>query len=285
MQIIFSTPFLAIKIDSRYDVFYKSLLSGKNKMKEFTKLVRVMKKLRHPRRGCPWDLKQTPESLKEYVLEEAHELIEAIDSGKDEEIKEEMGDLLLQIVFLAQLAEEKKKFSIRDVITAITQKLVRRHPHIFGQVKVNGADEVKANWEKIKIAEKNKRSVISDYPSTMPSLLLANRIASQASGVGFDWNDAGKAFAKVDEEMEELRAEIRAGRLCEVENEIGDLLFAVANVARLLKINPEFALARTNKKFTSRFRFIEAELKKKGQDIHNTSLVELDALWNQAKNK
>jgi MazG family protein len=254
-------------------------------MKEFSKLVRIMKKLRHPRRGCPWDLAQSPQTLKEYVLEEAHELIEAIDRGRDEEIKEELGDLLLQIVFLSRLAEEKNNFSIHDVVAGISEKLIRRHPHIFGQTKVNGADEVKANWEKIKIAEKNKQSVISDYPPTMPSLLLANRIASQASGVGFDWNDAGKAIAKVDEEIEELRAEIRAGRLHEAENEIGDLLFAVANVARLLKINPEFALARTNKKFTSRFRFIEEELKKRGQDIRNTTLAELDALWNQAKSR
>jgi MazG family protein len=254
-------------------------------MKEFTELVRIMKKLRHPRSGCPWDLAQSPESLKEYILEEAHELIEAIDRGQDEEIKEELGDLLLQIIFLSQMSEEKKKFSIRDVINAICEKLVRRHPHIFGQVKVNGAAEVKVNWEKIKIAEKSKQSVISDYPITMPSLLLANRIASQASGVGFDWNDAEKAFSKIDEEIEELRAEIRAGRLHEAENEIGDLLFAVANVARLLKINPEFALARTNKKFTSRFRFIERELKKRGQDIRNTTLAELEILWNQAKSK
>ena len=254
-------------------------------MKEFSRLVRIMKKLRHPRRGCPWDLKQTQGSLKEYILEEAHELIEAIDSGEAEAIREELGDLLLQIVFLAQMAEEDKKFSIREVITTISEKLVRRHPHIFGSVKVNGADEVKVNWEKIKIAEKNKQSVISDYPPSMPSLLLANRIASQASGVGFDWNDAGKAFAKVVEEIEELRVEINENRLHEAENEIGDLLFAVANVARLLKINPEFALSRTNKKFTSRFRHIEAELKKQGKEIGSTSLEEMEALWNQAKDK
>ena len=254
-------------------------------MKEFSKLVRVMKKLRHPRRGCPWDLAQSPQTLKAYILEEAHELIEAIDRGADGEIREELGDLLLQIVFLARLAEEKNAFSIRDVISTIVEKLVRRHPHIFGRVKVTGADEVKANWEKIKIDEKNKQSVISDYPPSMPSLLLAHRIASQASGVGFDWNDAEKAFSKIDEETEELRAEIRAGRLGDAENEIGDLLFAVANVARLLQINPEFALARTNKKFTSRFRFIESELKKQGLDIHNTTLAELDALWNRAKDE
>lgn len=254
-------------------------------MKEFSKLVRIMKKLRHPLRGCPWDLAQSPESLKEYILEEAHELLEAIDRGQNEDIKEELGDLLLQIVFLSQMSEEKNKFSVRDVIITISEKLVRRHPHIFGKVKVNGAADVKVNWEKIKIAEKSKQSVISDYPLTMPSLLLANRIAAQASGVGFDWNDAEKAFIKIDEEIEELRAEIRAGRMPEAENEIGDLLFAVANVARLLKINPEFALARTNKKFTSRFRFIEAELKKRGQEIRHTTLAELETLWNQAKNK
>lgn len=252
-------------------------------MKEFSELVRIMKKLRHPKRGCPWDLAQTPQTLKEYILEEAHELIEAIDRGQGQEIKEELGDLLLQIVFLSQMAEEKGQFSIRDVITGLSEKLIRRHPHIFAKTKVTGADEVKANWEQIKIAEKNKQSVISDYPPAMPSLLLANRIASQASGVGFDWNDAGKAFAKVDEEMDELRAEIAAGKPHEVEDEIGDLLFAVANVARLLKINPEFALARTNKKFTSRFRFIETELKKRGRDIRATTLAELDALWDQAK--
>jgi len=254
-------------------------------MKEFSGLVRIMQKLRRPRRGCPWDLAQTPQTIKEYVLEEAHELVEAIDNGRDEEIKEELGDLLLQIVFLARLAEEKKKFSIRDVIATISEKLVRRHPHIFAQVKVSGADEVKANWEKIKIAEKNKESVISDYPSAMPALLLANRIASQASGVGFDWGDAAKAFVKVDEEIGELRAEIRAGAAAEVENEIGDLLFAVANVARLLKVNPEFALARTNKKFTDRFRHMEAELKKSGRDIRDATLAELDALWDQAKRR
>jgi tetrapyrrole methylase family protein/MazG family protein len=254
-------------------------------MKEFTKLVRIMAKLRHPRRGCPWDLAQSPQTLKEYILEEAHELLEAIDNGRDGEIKEELGDLLLQIVFLARMSEEKNQFSVRDVITAITEKLVRRHPHIFAQVQVSGAAEVKANWEQIKIAEKNKASVISDYPPTMPSLLLANRIAAQASGVGFDWNDAEKAFSKIDEETEELRAEIRAGQTDKIANEIGDLLFAVANVARLLKINPEFALAGTNKKFTSRFRYIESELKKRGRDIRDTTLAELDDLWNQAKSK
>jgi len=252
-------------------------------MKEFTRLVRIMKKLRHPRRGCPWDLKQTPASLKEYILEEAHELIEAIDGGDAAEVREEMGDLLLQIVFLARMAEEKGQFSIGDVAAGIGEKLVRRHPHIFGDVRVADADEVKANWEQIKIAEKNKRSVISDYPASMPSLLLANRIASQAAGIGFDWDDAAKALDKVSEEVAELRVEMAGNRLHEAEEEVGDLLFAVANVARLLKINPEFALSRANRKFTRRFRFIETELRKKGRTLAAASLEEMEELWQRAK--
>jgi MazG family protein len=254
-----------------------------SRMKEFSRLVAIMKKLRRPRGGCPWDLKQTAASLKEYVLEEAHELIEAIEGGDAGAVKEELGDLLLQIVFLARIAEENGQFTIRDVAAGISDKLVRRHPHIFGSVQVSGADEVKANWEKIKIAEKNKQSVISDYPATMPSLLLANRIASQASGVGFDWDDAGRALAKVEEEIGELRSEIAGNRPHEAEDEIGDLLFAVANVARLLRINPEFALSRANRKFTRRFRFIEAELRKQGKDIARASLVEMEELWQRAK--
>lgn len=252
-------------------------------MKEFANLVRIMKKLRHPRRGCPWDLKQTPAALKEYILEEAHELIEAIDGGDAAAVKEELGDLLLQIVFLARIAEENGEFSIRDVAAGIGEKLVRRHPHIFGDVRVADADEVKANWEQIKIAEKNKQSVISDYPSSMPALLLANRIASQAAGVGFDWDDAAKALDKVSEEVAELGAEIAGDRRREAEGEIGDLLFAVANVARLLKINPEFALARANAKFTRRFRFIEKELRTQGKEIAQASLAEMEELWQRAK--
>lgn len=254
-------------------------------MKEFSRLLAIMKKLRHPRHGCPWDLQQTPASLKEYVLEEAHELIEAIDGEDPGAIREELGDLLLQIVFLAQIAAEQGRFSIAGVIEGICDKLERRHPHIFGQVQVSGADEVRANWEQIKIAEKNKPSVISDYPVSMPSLLLAKRIASQASGVGFDWGDASQALEKVVEETRELQAEIAAGRRRQAESEIGDLLFAVANVARLLEINPEFALARANRKFTRRFRFIETELRRQGRDIASASLEEMETLWQRSKSE
>ena len=252
-------------------------------MKSFSRLLAIMRKLRHPKRGCPWDLKQTPASLKEYVLEEAHELIEAIDNGDAGAVREELGDLLLQIVFLAQIAAEEGSFTIADVVDGIADKLVRRHPHIFAGTRVAGADEVKANWEQIKIAEKNKRSVISDYPASMPALLLAKRIASQASGVGFDWNDASQALDKVSEEAAELRAEIAAGRRHQAGEEVGDLLFAVANVARLLDVNPEFALARANRKFTRRFRFIEEELRRQGKEIAAASLPEMEELWQRAK--
>lgn len=252
-------------------------------MKEFSRLVRIMRRLRHPRRGCPWDVKQDAASLKEYVLEEAHELIEAIERGDAAAVREELGDLLLQIVFLARIAEEEGTFSIAEVCQGISEKLIRRHPHIFASQTVTGADEVKANWERIKIAEKNKQSVISDYPPSMPALLLANRIASQAAGVGFDWDDAGKALEKVAEETAELRAEIAQGRRHEAEAEVGDLLFAVANVARLLRINPEFALARTNREFTRRFRFIEQELRRQGKDIAHAPLAEMEELWQRSK--
>ncbi len=252
-------------------------------MKQFTRLLAIMKKLRHPRRGCPWDLQQTPDSLKEYVLEEAHELIEAIDNGDPGAVREELGDLLLQIVFLAQIAAEQGSFTMADVAAGIADKLVRRHPHIFAGTRADDAEQVKANWEQIKIAEKNKRSVISDYPASMPALLLAKRIASQASGVGFDWSDASQALDKVSEEAAELRAEIAAGRKHQAAEEVGDLLFAAANVARLLEVNPEFALAQANRKFTRRFRFIEEELRRRGRDVAAASLPEMEALWQRAK--
>jgi len=253
-------------------------------MREFKKLLRIMKRLRHPRRGCPWDLKQTEETLKEYLVEETYELIEAIDRRRSDQIKEELGDLLLQIVFLATLQEEKRCFGMRDVLATITAKLINRHPHIFATTRVSGADEVRQNWEKIKMNEKSKPSVISDYPVEMPALLTANRIASQAATVGFDFNNARQALQKVEEEIGELKKELRRrqppGKAAE---EIGDLLFAVANVARLLKVNPEFALTRTNRKFINRFRFIEKKLAKQGREISRLPLPELERLWLEAK--
>lgn len=254
-------------------------------MKEFNKLIKILKRLRNPINGCPWDRKQTQHSIKEYVLEEAHELVEAIDLESPEKVKEELGDLLLQIAFLSQLNLEKNNFSIREVIDTVNKKLIKRHPHIFGDATAHTAEEVRQNWEKIKKKEKKKTSILSDYPPQMPALAHAKRIGEQASSVGFDWNDPLKALEKVEEEIEELKKEIREGDEKKITEEVGDLLFAVANVSRLAKVNPEFALKGTNKKFISRFRYIEEQLKKQGKDIAKTDLDEMEELWQESKNE
>lgn len=254
-------------------------------MKEINKLIKIMKRLRNPIDGCPWDRKQTPTSLREYILEEAHELVEAIDMESVEKQKEELGDLLLQIVFMSQIHKEKNNFSIDDVAKSINQKLITRHPHIFGDTTVQSAEEVKQNWEKIKQKEKKKDSILSDYPPQMPGLSHAKRVAEQASSVGFDWDDPLKALDKVEEEIEELKNEIKAGHQQKVEEELGDILFAVANVARLAHVNPEFALKNANKKFMARFRYIEEQLKKQGKEFSETSLEEMEAIWQEAKTK
>lgn len=255
----------------------------KNKMKEFAKLIKIMKQLRNPIAGCPWDRQQTPLSLREYIVEESSELVQAIDQQAAEKQKEELGDLLLQIVFLSRIHQEQNHFSIRDVIATINEKLIRRHPHVFGQTTVRSADEVKQNWEKIKKTEKKKETILSDYPDQMPALAIAKRLAEQASSVGFDWDDPLQALAKVEEEIAEVRDEIKKGEQQKIAEEIGDILFAVANVARLCRINPEFALRAANKKFLGRFRSIEKRLKDQGKDIQQTSLEEMEALWQQAK--
>ena len=252
-------------------------------MKEFNTLVKIMKQLRNPVSGCPWDRVQSPHSLREYILEEAHELVEAIEMDSPAKQKEELGDLLLQIVFLSQIHREKGNFAVRDVIAAINGKLIRRHPHIFGDTTVRSAEEVKQNWEQIKKKEKNSRSILSDYPAGMPALSHASRVAEQASGVGFDWQEPLAALEKVEEEIEELKQEIRTGHREKIEEEIGDLLFAIANVARLARVNPEFALKNTNRKFVTRFRYIEEQLKKQGKDIAETGLEEMEALWQESK--
>ena len=252
-------------------------------MKEFNKLVKIMKQLRNPINGCPWDRKQTGRSLREYILEEAHELVEAIETDSIEKQKEELGDLLLQIVFLSQMHREKNHFTIKDVLNTINQKLIRRHPHIFGDLTVQSAEEVKQNWEKIKKKEKESKSILSDYPAAMPALSHAKRVAEQASSVGFDWDEPLGALEKVEEEIEEIKKEIRAGNREKLEEEIGDMLFAVANVARLAHISPEFALKNTNKKFVTRFRYIEEQLRKQGKDINETGMEEMEELWQESK--
>jgi MazG family protein len=252
-------------------------------MKEFNKLIKIMNQLRNPENGCPWDRKQTPDSLKEYIVEEAYELVEAIEMNSPERQQEELGDLLLQVVFLSQINAEKNNFTVADVIDTINKKLINRHPHIFGNVTVRSADEVKQNWEKIKKKEKKRESILSEYPDQMPALSTAKRLGEQASNVGFDWDDPLEALAKVEEEIEELKQELKKGETGRVFEEIGDILFAVANVARLARINPEFALRNCNKKFISRFRYIEKKLKEQGRDIDEAGFDEMEELWQQSK--
>jgi MazG family protein len=265
-------------------------------MKEFKRLIGIMKKLRDPSDGCPWDLRQTETSLREYIIEEAYELVEAIDQSSPEHQLEELGDLLLQIVFLSRINQEKSNFDIRDVISRINRKLISRHPHIFSNIRVNSASEVKNNWEKIKKQEKKRSSIISDYPKTMPALMAAKRIAEQAASVGFDWQNespgrtaALQALEKAEEEIRELKSAIISetrrpqSSQQQINEETGDLLFAVANVARILDISPEFALKEANQKFKKRFRYIESRLKAEGKDIQKTSLEEMEILWQESK--
>jgi len=251
---------------------------------ELYRLVDVMKRLRSPG-GCPWDREQTHESLKPYLLEEAYEVLSAIDMQDDEEIKEELGDLLLQIVFHAQLADEENRFSIDDVAESIVKKLIRRHPHVFSEVKVNGSEEVLRNWEKIK-KDEGKKSALDGVPPTLPALLKARRVQEKAKRVGFDWDNAQGAFEKVAEEVNELRKAIAEGKKGTVAEELGDLLFSIVNVSRFLDVDAEDALRKTINKFMARFRFIEEKIEKNGKkSIENHTLGELDLLWEKAKHE
>jgi MazG family protein len=252
-------------------------------MDSMHRLLELMARLRDPQSGCPWDRQQTHATLREYILEEAHEVVGAIDGGDSKKICDELGDLLLQIVFVARIAQEAGQFAFDDVVQAISNKLVERHPHIFASTVVQDASEVKANWEKIKMAKSGKSSILSEYPAAMPALSVAQRLAGQASTVGFDWSDAQKALDKVEEECAELRQILPHGDHDRLEDEMGDMLFAVANVARLAGVNPEFALRRGNQKFTRRFRAVEELLRQRGGDVHRSTLEEMDRLWNEVK--
>jgi tetrapyrrole methylase family protein/MazG family protein/ATP diphosphatase len=246
------------------------------------RLVEIMQRLLAPD-GCPWDREQTLESLRPYVVEEAHEVVEAIDSGTPEELCEELGDLLLQIVFQAELARARDWFGPDDVVSAICDKLVRRHPHVFGDVEVKGSDEVVQNWEAIKAREKADRGVLDGVPVALPALLRAVRVGEKAARVGFDWPDGAGARAKVDEELEELDRAVADGEREQIERELGDLLFSVVNYARKLDLDPEAALRGTLGRFTERVRDAEAAAKQQGADLDALSPPELDALWQQAK--
>jgi len=260
-----------------------TLIQQKHNMNEFKKLIQIMARLRDPDIGCPWDKTQTIHSLKEYILEETYELMESIDNKDTSSIKEELGDLLLQIVFISQIMEESGKFSIKDVIKTLNEKLIRRHPHIFGNKSVKNSSEVKNNWERIKKEEKKRDSVLSDYPESMPSLSAAKRYGEQASSVGFDWGDPFLALEKVEEEIIELRQELINEDQQSISSELGDLLFAVANVSRITDVNPEMALRDANKKFKKRFRSVEKEINKSGKQMSSLSLEQMNAVWDKVK--
>ncbi len=250
------------------------------------KLLAIMARLRGPD-GCPWDREQTLKTLRPYLLEETYEVLEAIDGGDSREHCEELGDLLLQIAFQAQLAAEERRFDFADVAEAISSKLVSRHPHVFGDATVKDAKEVLRQWVALKKKEKEARgggqSVLEGVPREMPALARAQRLAEKASRIGFDWSEPAGARAKVDEELGELDRAVAAGNRAAVEDELGDVLFAVSNLARKLGIPPEEALRRAVGRFVARFRYVEDELARRGVRHGEATLEEMDRLWEQAK--
>lgn len=262
--------------------------------KNFNELVAVMERLRAPG-GCPWDREQTYASLAQYLLEECYETFDAIqevDAGGDtKNLREELGDVLLQVVFHSTIAAEKGDFTIDEVVKGVTEKLVLRHPHVFGEDELATAADVLNNWDKLKAAEreksgkisKEKDSLLDDVPIHFPALLEGLKLSKKAAKTGFDWEDAGQIFDKLNEELDELNVAIANDEQEKIEEEIGDLLFVVVNLARKLEVEPETALKKTNRKFRARFGYIEKELKERGRSPAESNLEEMDALWNEAK--
>ena len=248
-------------------------------LQAFGRLLDIMDELRLK---CPWDKKQTFESLRHLTIEETYELGDAILNNDLQDIKKELGDVLLHIVFYAKIGSETDAFDIVDVANSISEKLIHRHPHIYGDVKVENEEDVKKNWEKLKLKE-GKTSVLEGVPKSLPAMVKANRIQDKVAGVGFDWEKPAQVWEKVQEELNELNAEIEKGNTNKIESEFGDVLFSLINYARFINVNPENALERTNKKFTKRFQYLEAEAKKMGKSLHNMSLAEMDVFWNESK--
>lgn len=251
-----------------------------DKLKAFERLLNIMDDLREK---CPWDRKQSMESLRHLTIEETYELSDAIIEGDIEEVKKELGDLMLHLVFYSKIGEEKNAFNVADVLNGICEKLIHRHPHIYGDVEVKNEEEVKANWEKIKLKEgKGKKSVLEGVPKSLPALVKAIRIQDKARGVGFDWDNETEVFEKVKEEIEELSVEVQ-NKSNKVEEEFGDVLFSLINYARFIGVNPEDALERTNKKFIKRFKYLEQASSNDGKSMGEMSLSEMDKYWEQAK--
>lgn len=235
------------------------------------------------RAKCPWDRKQTFESLRHLTIEETYELSDAILEKDLEGIKKELGDLMLHLVFYAKIGSETGDFSIKDVLDTINEKLIRRHPHIYGDITVTTAEEVKNNWEKIKLKETDRTSVLDGVPNSLPAMVKAYRMQEKAHGVGFDWENADQVWEKVKEEISELECEVKKGNQDQIEKEFGDLIFSLINYARFIGVNPEDALERTNKKFMKRFRYIEEQSRKQGKSLKEMNLQEMDAFWDEAK--
>ena len=253
--------------------------SKQEKLKAIERVLDIMDTLREE---CPWDKKQTFETLRHLTIEETYELGEAILSGDRTQIKKELGDLLLHIVFYSKLGSEENAFDISDVANEISDKLIFRHPHIYGDIEVKDEEEVKKNWELLKLKEENKR-VLSGVPNGLPSIVKAQRIQDKAAGVGFDWKSLENVWEKVQEEMIEFQTEVEKKDFSKIENEFGDLLFSLINYARFLKINPDTSLERTNQKFINRFNYIEQKAKKEGIKINEMSLSKMESIWTEAK--
>ena len=258
-------------------------MSRKEQLEAFGQLLDIMDELREK---CPWDRKQTFESLRIQTIEETYELTEAIIEKDMDEVKKELGDLLLHIVFYAKMGSEQGKFDIADVINSLCHKLIYRHPHVFGDEKANSAEAVLQNWEQLKLKEKGRKpNVLSGVPKSLPALVKAYRIQDKTHSVGFDWEDREQAWGKVEEELAEFKVEMTANPDSEdTKSEFGDLIFSLINAARLYKINPENALEKTNQKFIRRFNYVEDQILKNGGTLKETSLAEMDRLWNEAKN-
>jgi tetrapyrrole methylase family protein/MazG family protein len=253
----------------------------------FGDLLEIMARLR-AENGCPWDREQTHESLRIYMIEETYEVLEALDAGDKGKFCNELGDLLLQIVFHAQIAKENGDFDMDDVLTEVCSKLISRHPHIFGDVKADTAEKVVENWEAIKKKEKKIESqtgVLKDVPSNLPALMRSYKVQQKAAQVGFDWDDIEDVFRKVEEEVQELRDVYKSQNVERITDELGDAFFALVNLARFLKVQPELALTGTIRKFIDRFEYIEQQSMKAGKRMEDMSLAEMDGLWNEAKEK
>lgn len=248
------------------------------KLVAFERLLNIMDELREK---CPWDQKQTMQTLRHLTIEESYELTDAILENDLDEVKKELGDLMLHIVFYSKIASETKEFDITDVMNGICEKLIHRHPHIYGDVEVADEEEVKRNWEKLKLKE-GKESVLEGVPKSLPALVKAIRIQDKARGIGFDWDNKSQVWDKVKEEIEELQVELDA-KSDKIEDEFGDVLFSLINYARFINVNPEDALEKTNKKFINRFQYMEREVKKKGKELSEMTLQEMDVYWNEAK--